>query len=923
MKNVNLLILITALQCVNLLAETQNEAKITETATKGDHKIMETQLQQKNLVEKKVLSNGMTVLVKVVRQIPKVSVQLWYKVGSKDERSGERGIAHLIEHMIFKGTNALSESDINVISKKLSGVINAFTSYDFTGYLFNFPSQNFKEAFPIMADCMENVSFKEDHLNSEMKAVIQELKMNRDNYTRSAIMELVASIFPDHPYHHPVIGYKQDLWTVHANDLRAFYKKHYLPNNATLVVVGDVEPNDVFALAQKYFGSIKPNPSYKKEEFYFNQDIVAKSVTLYRDVKQPVAIDMFVVPGVKYKDRHIFDVLALVLGIGKASRLYKLLVDELQLATSFSAGSWELFDYSLFYLSYEPKSENEIPEIERIIHEELEKIAHEGVQEHELVRAVKKAKMDYFKGLESIEQQANDMGLYYLATGDENYAFNYLNEPLDVLQEKVKNLVRDYCRPAVENTARILPIAESEKSWWQQLQEASDKEDAAILAARKRTSPVEKPRQAQNVKVNEAIKFDYPKAEKFVASNGLKILYAHNDTTPRIDLAIELKARSYYDPEDKQGLYSFVALMLQEGTKKYTAEQLADELESRGMTFGASPGMITLSMLSSDLEKGLELLQEILVNATFPEESIEKVRTQILAELKQFWDNPKVFSGQIIREAIYKNHPYHKNSLGTKEAIESITREDLVDFYKKYISPQGANLALVGDIKKYDIKKVIGNNISAWQGPEVKEIQFPSLEQQKPHDVDYFINRDQVVLAFAGLSVDRKNKEYDKLTLFDQIFGGGALNSMNSRLFTLREQSGLFYSIIGSLVAGASEQPGMTLVKTLVSLDRLQEAEKAIKNAIDHAADTVSQEEFEEARNAITNSLLNNFESNAAIAGSFLFLERYNFPQDYFDKRAQQLAQVKKDDMQRVVKSLLNTDKMVTFKIGRVEKKKE
>ncbi|MDR3551085.1 MAG: pitrilysin family protein, partial [Candidatus Babeliales bacterium] len=133
-------------------------------------------------VKKKVLSNGLTVLVYETHNIPKVSLQLWYNVGSKDEKSGERGIAHLIEHMIFKGTEKLSESDINIVSHMLSGSINAFTSYDYTGYLFNFPTQNWHEALPIMADCMVNCSFKDEHLNSEMKAVIQELKMYRDDY---------------------------------------------------------------------------------------------------------------------------------------------------------------------------------------------------------------------------------------------------------------------------------------------------------------------------------------------------------------------------------------------------------------------------------------------------------------------------------------------------------------------------------------------------------------------------------------------------------------------------------------------------------------------------------------------------------------------------------------------------------------------
>ena len=172
------------------------------------------QSQSTNRVTKYTLSNGMNVLVLPSHIIPKVSVQLWYYVGSKDEQSREKGLAHLLEHMIFKGTATLSESDINEITHKLSGTCNAFTSYDYTAYIFDFPTQNWQMSLRLLADCMRNCTFKQEHLNSELKAVIQELKMYKDNYTSSLLESMMASIFPDHPYHHPIIGYKQDLWSL-------------------------------------------------------------------------------------------------------------------------------------------------------------------------------------------------------------------------------------------------------------------------------------------------------------------------------------------------------------------------------------------------------------------------------------------------------------------------------------------------------------------------------------------------------------------------------------------------------------------------------------------------------------------------------------------------------------------------------------
>jgi zinc protease len=875
--------------------------------------------EKKEIVQKKVLNNGMTILVRSMHNVPKVSLQLWYSVGSKDEKTGERGIAHLIEHMIFKGTKKLTESDINVVSHKLSGSINAFTSFDYTGYLFNLPTHHWQEALPILADCMVNSSFKDDHLNSEMKAVIQELKMYRDDYQSSLIEELIGVIFPDHPYHYPIIGFKQDLWSVHGPDLMKFYKKHYAPNNATLVVVGDVIPEDVFKRAEEYFSAIPANPDYKKETFFFNEDIVSKSVTLYRDVQQPIAADVFVVPGISSKKEHVLEILSWILGAGKSSRLYKKIVDDLQLATSLTTFYYDLFDHALFFIMYEPKTDADISKIQTIIQQEIASILKDGLQDQELDRAIKKAQVKLYSILESTEKQAYDIGKYFTATGDENYIFNYLNVPHNEFEQEIHDMLAHYFRPSVMHTGTVMPLPESEKVTWAQLQKKSDEEDTRFLSARPRDSKVEDALYANTVKVQEPGFFDFPKAKSFELSNGMKVLYYDNKTgVPKINIIVEFKARPFYDSDELPGLYNFVMSMLSEGTENYSGSELALEIESRGMSFNAGPGSVSMSMLSSDLERGLKLLEEILMRPKFAQDEIEKVREQLIADVKNFWDEPSSFAGQLLRQNIYKGHPYGKNLLGTEDSINKITRKDIVEFYKKNISPVGARVAIVGDLDGYDLKKVLESSIGKWHGKAIETIDFTKLSPTKDQLIDYPINRDQVVLCYAGLSVDRKDPDYDSYLLFDQIFGSGALGSMHSRLFRLREQSGLFYSINGTMIANADEDAGMMLVKTIVSLDRLQEAEKAIKNTINTVADTLTSEELEEARRAVVNSLVNNFESNQGIARSFLFLDRFNFPKDFYDKRAEQLKRVDLASMKAAVKKLLKTDNMLTLRIGRM-----
>jgi len=888
-------------------------AKETEKVQKGD-----ADMQQQKNVYKKTLDNGLTVLVRVLKTIPKVSVQIWYNVGSKDEASGEKGIAHLIEHMIFKGTEKLSESDINIATHKLSGRCNAFTSYDFTGYLFDMPTHNWQKVLPIIADCMQNASFKDEHLNSEMKAVVQELKMINDQHTKNLIWKLLTLIFAGHPYQYPIIGYKKDLWSVRGDDLRMFYKKHYLPNNATLVIAGDVNPEEAFALAQKYFGFIKPNKDYKREPFMFERDIAGKAVNLYRDVQLPTMIVSFVTPGSEQKVDFLTEVLALALANGKSSRLHKKLVDELQLVTSIAAFSWNLFEHGIFLIKYEPKDPADAQKIESIIMQEIQDIQKNGLTKDELERCMKNAQMEYYSKLEDIGQQAYDIGKSFLATGDEEYAFTYMDVSEQQVQDGIKNLLKNFFRKTVMHKGAVLPLPEEEKAQWEVLQKESDELDTKIMSNRVRTTQVEGPKYSNSVKIEEPGVFAYPKPEVFTLSNGIKVLTSQNSNTPKIDLVVSLKAKGYFDSEEKPGLYNFMTKMLSEGTKNYSAAELADELESRGMSFSVSPGTITLSMLSKDFEKGLELLEEILSRPTFDKKEMKKVREQIYAEIKEFWDHPLHFSGQLIREKVYEGHPYSKNGLGTRKSVESITQKDLKKLHEQFISPDGARLAIVGDFSKPELKKTLEKHLGKWSGPKVQDIEFPKLKPIKKEIQDYPINRDQVVLSFAGLSVDRMHEDYDKFWLLDQIFGGGALGSMSSRLFQLRENSGLFYGIAGSLKSGANEQPGMVVVRTLVSLDRLDEAQKAIAQTIDKSLDQIGKEEFAQARLAIANSLVDNFESNIKTAMSFLFLDKYNLPFDYFDKRAQALSKVTIDDAKTAVKRVLDSDKMVVLRVGRV-----
>lgn len=869
-------------------------------------------------VLKQVLNNGLNILVVPRKVIPKVSIQLWYNVGSKDEQEGQKGIAHLIEHMIFKGTELLSECDINQITHKLSGYCNAFTSYDYTGYLFDFPSQHWYEALPIMADCMKNCVFKQEFLNSELKAVIQELKMYKDDYSSTIIELLISIIFSDHPYHHPIIGYKQDLWNLERQHLVDFYKYHYIPNNATLVVVGDIEPDNVFEYASKYFGPIQPNFEYRKKQFYHSPDLVNKEVTIYRDIKEPIVVLAWKIPGTREKKDYLVNIISWILGSGRGSRLYKKLINELELVTELEVFHYDLFEHGLFFIYFRPKSLLNIKKIEDVIVEEIEKLITQGLLSKEILRAIKKTEVDFLTLLENNQKQAYAVGKFYLATGDEQYVYKYTEYPKENLEREVIEFIDTYLKFSLMNKASVLPLQNKERKFWLKLQEISDEEDARVLSDKERISEIEEAKCKYDVIANPPKKFEYPKTQTVFLDNGLKLLYYNNNFLPKIDFILDFKARNFYDPSGLEGLSLFVANMLQEGTKHYSAAEFADTLESYGMKLSSSSGSLSISMLSADLAKGLELLNEVLTEAVFDEQSIEKVRSLMIAHVNQFWDEPIKFVNQIAKQEIYKNHPYGKDKLGTVESLKKITKDNLMNFYKYFLSPRGSRLSVAGDLERYDVKECFNHMLYGWSGQAIKDIDFPEIAPVKYKEINYQIMRDQTVLCYAGLSVERTNEDYDKLLLFDQIFTGGVLGSMSSKLFDLRERSGLFYTIGGSLIYNVDKQPGLIIIKTIVSNDRLYEAEKAIENVINTAVDNINEDEFEEAQRAIINSLVDNFSSNSKIAAVSLLKDEYDFPQDYFDKRAEQLNSITIDQIQEAVKKYLSVEKMIKIRVGRV-----
>ena len=685
-----------------------------------------------------------------------------------------------------------------------------------------------------------------------------------------------------------------------------------------MIIVGDVNPDEVHQKIETEFSHIPAGNGWNDEVFFLNEDVKRKSVRLFRDLKQPICTISYLVPGVVTKNEFTLEAFSYVIANGRGSRLYKLLVDQLQLVVSVNAFSYDLFDKAVLFIEFNPKDEKDIDLIIQHIQHEIDLIALHGPSLKEVERAQRFAQIEYQQMLEDTQKQAYAIGKSFLAIKDPLYPFTYGNVASDVLMKDIQKLAIDYLHEVVRNQGEVVAIPEAHIAYLNKLQQESDDEDAAILGAKQRETLVEEGSYVHTIVLNEKHEFDYSKPGSVTVENGLELLWFHNDTVDIVECQLDFKANHYYDPQGKEGLGNIVSRLLLEGTANYPGQAFSDEIESYGMSFSVSPGHVSTTFLQQDVEKGLSFVTEMLMNASFEDLSLAKVKDQVGTQLKKFWDTPSTFSVQLARNIIYKNHPYHKMLLGSQESVAAISLHDCVDYYKNMISPQGARIAIVGNLNNYDIKALVEKTMGRWKGACVEKLVCPALVSVKKQDVESYINRDQVVLVFAGLSVDRFHEDYDRIFLFDQIFTGGALRSMSSRLFNLREQSGLFYTIGGSLLYGSSEQPGMILIKTIVSNDRVVEAEKVIIKEIDEAINVIEETELQEAKNALINSFDSLYESNEQRASTFLFLKKYNLPFDYFEKRVETLQKITVAEVQLAVKKILSSDKLVKVKVGRV-----
>ena len=394
-------------------------------------------------VHRIVLDNGLVVLARESHTSPTVTSMIWYGVGSRNERAGETGRSHFLEHMLFKGTDRLKKGEIDLLTMKNGGSNNAFTSYDFTAYYFSFASDRWERALEIEADRMVNTVFDAEEFASEKKVVIEELKAGLDQPWGLLMQELSAVAFDRHPYRNPVVGWQKDLEQTTREDIEAYYRAHYYPGNATLVLVGDFNTEEALAKVTETFGSIPARTAASAVEIEEPPQAAEKRITVRWRSDVPRVAIAYHAPQIGHEDSYALQLLSVLLAEGKSSRLYQRMVERERLATFAVAEYGESRDPTLFHVRAEGRGNHAPEEIEAAIHDELDRVASEGVSDHELDRAKHQVEAHFVLTKERNLDQAILLG--QIATLDSlDYVDGYLARMDAVDPARISDVCRRY-----------------------------------------------------------------------------------------------------------------------------------------------------------------------------------------------------------------------------------------------------------------------------------------------------------------------------------------------------------------------------------------------------------------------------------------------------------------------------------------------
>lgn len=718
------------------------------------------------------LPNGLRLIVEEDHSSPVVSVQAWCEAGSLTEgRHLGSGISHILEHMLFKGTSRRGNSEIAQTIQAAGGSVNAYTTFDHTVFYIDAPSAGWKTLLDVLTDAIFHSTLPPDEYAKEQEVIRREFAMGFDDPNRTLQKLLFETAFTHHPFKYPVIGHLEVFNQLTRDDVLAYYKKHYVPNNLTFIVVGDVDASEVRAELERLTAAI-PRVSYQPE-FYPQEPPQLGRREAHREFPTDVR-RMFMawhIPGITHPDLYALDVAAILAGDGASSRLHRRLVEIDKLLRAVSTFSYTPRDSGLWAVSavFLPGPEDTRARVEAVILEELERLRTQPIAPAELAKAKRRVLVNRASELKTAAGKAASLGSSWLAARDLNFDQAYLKGIENVTAEDVQRVLRTYLTPNNLTVVSLNPPAASPAS-------------TAPSAAQPAAAPLTQRKLA----------------------NGATLVTLPDHKVPLATVRVSFLGGMLRENGASNGIGTLTTRLLDKGTTTRTAEQIASQVESLGASidklFGSNSLSLGIEVLPSDLPAAIELLADITLNPTFPEDEIEKERTKQLSDLKVEQDQPLSVARNELRARLFGLHPYALNPLGSEKTLATLDRQTILAYHAAHLNPARMVFSLGGSFDPDEAARLIERHFPGSRLTAGGSFDLPGEPQwtSSPEPIVLPTSKHQaiVMIGLPGLSVAHPDRA--ALEIADE-----ALSDLASRLFIrIREKQSLAYFVGTSQMIG-------------------------------------------------------------------------------------------------------------------------
>ncbi len=853
------------------------------------------------------LDNGLTLLVHEDHKAPIVAVNIWYHVGSKNEKQGKTGFAHLFEHLMFNGSEHFNDDYFQALERVGATNLNGTTNEDRTNYFQNVPTSALDMVLWLESDRMGHLLGAIDQAKlDEQRGVVQNEKKEGDNEPYAIAWDLIVNAtWPaGHPYAHRVIGSMEDLNAASLNDVQEWFKTYYGAANATLVIAGDVHPDTVLEKVKKYFGDIPSGPPTA----HFNSWVVKRfgeqRQQAFDRVPQARIMKVWNVPQWGSRDGIMLDLVSDVLASGKTSRLYKRLVYDEQIATNVSSYVDLMEIAGQFYVDVLVKPGVDPKTVEKVLNEEITLFLKSGPTEKELKRVKTQYSANLIRGIERIGGfggKSDILAMSQVFTGDPNAWKKNYHVALEASASDLHRAAQDWLSDGAY-VLTILPFPEY-----------STLPSDTLL--RKTMPTTSQPPEAK-----------LPAFQRATLSNGLKIVLAERKSIPAVTMTMLFDAGYAADQFGLLGTANLAMNMMDEGTTTRTALDISEELAQLGATLNTGSSldvsMISMYALKMNLDGSLNLFSDVILHPSFPQQDFERLQKLTISSIQREKSQPLQMGLRVIPQFLYgKGHAYAAplTGSGTESSVAALKREDMIKFHETWIRPNNATLLVVGDITLQELQPKLEKLFAEWKPATMPQKNISRVETPSQSTI-YIMDKKSAEqsIVFAAQIAPPKNWEDDiALDVLNTVLGGAFTSRIN---MNIREQKHWSYGASTVLVGARGQRPYFACAP--VQTDKTKETMLEIKKEFEDIMNSrpVSEEELEKVKKNLILQLPGRWETNDAILSSLTHLVIYNLPDTYYETYTASIRNLSTEKITDVAKAVLAPSSLIWVIVGDREK---